>query len=249
MYLQFRIDVSCREMATTQGRSRCHILSRALTMGFRHISHDVKLAAIRLHKLNLLTLEDILQCLGFSEWTFYQILALWHKTGDVVKPKKTCLGRPWPLDYDDLQYLLILVRDNPDYFLDELLDLKINHFISVHFATIHQELEWAGVSCQKLKYISLERDEDQHAAFVIEMSQYTPRQMGFLDETSKDKRTPSRAYGRLKKGQHAQKKHVFCEVDVFPQKHCFWLMVLLQGQLLRAIWHVKCFLTGWNLMW
>ena len=127
-----------------------------------------------------------------------------------MKPKKTHLGRPRSLDHDDLQYLLILVRDNPDYFLDELLDLlKTNRFISVHFTTIHRELERAGVSHKKLKCIALERDEDRRAAFTIEMSQYTPRQMGFLDETSKDKRTPSRAYGRSKKGQRAQKKHVF----------------------------------------
>jgi transposase len=123
-------------------------------------------------------------------------LALWQETGDVVKPKKTRLGRPRSLDYDDLQYLLILVCDNPDYFLDELLDLlKTKHFISVHFTTIHRELERAGVSRKKLKRIASERDEDQHAAFTIKMSQYTPHQLGFLDETLKDKRTPSRAYG------------------------------------------------------
>ena len=199
-----------QEIGTTQARSMCCILSRTLIMGFRHISRDVKLAAIRLHELNLLSLEDILQCVGFSERTFYRILAIWRETGDVVKPKKTHLGRPRSLDHDDLQYLLILVRDNPDYFLDELLDLlKTNRFISVHFTTIHRELEWAGVSHKKLKCIALERDEDRRAAFTIEMSQYTPCQMGFLDETSKDKRTPSRAYGRSKKGQRAQKKHVF----------------------------------------
>ena len=187
-----------------------HILSHTLTMGFRHISRDVKLAAIRLHELDLLSLEDILQCVGFSERTFYQILALWRETGDVVKPKKTRLGRPRSLDYDDLQYLLILVRDNPDYFLDELLDLlEKNRFISIHYTTIHRELERAGVSRKKLKRIALERDKNRRAAYAIEMSQYTPHQLGFLDETSKDRRTPSRAYGRLKKGRRAQKKQVF----------------------------------------
>ena len=207
--LELNIDVWCGEMNSNE-LSTIDTSSRTFTMGFRHISRDVKLAAIRLYELNLLSLEDILHCVGFSERTFYQILALWRDTGDVVKPKKTRLGRPQSLDYDDLQYLLILVRDNPDYFLDELLDLlKKNCFISIHYTTIHRELEQAGVSRKKLKRIALERDENWHAAYIIEMSQYTPHQLGFLNETSKDMRTPSRAYGRSKKGRRAQKKQAF----------------------------------------
>ncbi|KAG1744563.1 uncharacterized protein EDB91DRAFT_1123055 [Suillus paluster] len=52
-------------------------------MGFRKISRDVKLAAIRLHERNLLSLRDILDCCGFSRCTWFRILKLWHETGDV----------------------------------------------------------------------------------------------------------------------------------------------------------------------
>jgi hypothetical protein len=56
-----------------------------------------------------------------------------------------------------VEYLLRLIQQNPDFFLDELLYLlKTNHFISVHYTTIHQELERAGVSHKKLKQIALE---------------------------------------------------------------------------------------------
>lgn len=179
-------------------------------MGFRHISRDVKLAAIRLHNLGLLPLENILLAVGFSESTFYRILALWNETGDVVKPQKTHLGRPRSLDYDDIKYLLILVRDNPDYFLDEFLGLlQTNRFISVHYTTIHRELERAGMSRKKLKRIAQERNEDRRAAFVIEMAQYTSDQIGFIDETSKDRRTPSRGYGRSRKGRRVSQKQEF----------------------------------------
>jgi len=41
------------------------------------------------------------------------------------------------------------------------------------------------------------------------MAMYTPEQLGFLDEVSKDKQTPSRRYGRSKKGRRAEKKQVF----------------------------------------
>ena len=61
----------------------------------------------------------------------------------------------------------------------------------------------------KLKCIAQEWNEDRQAAYIIKMPQYTPHQNGFLNETSKDKRTTSRAYGRSKCGCRAQKKQVF----------------------------------------
>jgi hypothetical protein len=114
------------------------------------------------------------------------------------------------LDYTDLQYLLQLIRENPDYFLDELLHLlKTNRFISVHYTTIHRELERAGVSAKKLTRIAQERNEERRAAYIERIAQYTPEQLGFLDEVSKDERTPSRRYGRARKGRRAQKKQPF----------------------------------------
>jgi hypothetical protein len=38
--------------------------------------HGVKLAAIQLHQLNLLSLRDILECCGFSERTWFRVLKL-----------------------------------------------------------------------------------------------------------------------------------------------------------------------------
>jgi Homeodomain-like domain len=53
---------------------------------YRNISRDVKIAAIRLHERQLLNLNNILDCCGFSERTWYRILRLWRETGDVVPP-------------------------------------------------------------------------------------------------------------------------------------------------------------------
>ena len=179
-------------------------------MGFHHISCDLKLAAIRMYETDILNLEDILRCLEFSRRTFYRIWRLWQDTGDVVKPTRSVWGKIRHLDFDDIQYLLCLIRNNPDYFLDELLEmLKTNRFISVHYATVHRELKRAGVSRKKLKRIALERDEERRAAFVERMALYTPEQLGFLDEVSKDERTPSRHYARSKKGTRAVKKQPF----------------------------------------
>jgi transposase len=177
---------------------------------YRKISRDVKIAAIRLYEQELLALDDILDCCGFSERTWYRILKLWRETGDVVPPNCSLRGRLRTLDHNDVQYLCQLVRQNPDYFLDELLYLlKTNRFISVNYITIHRELQRSGVSHKKLKRIALERNEPHRADFICRMAKHSPDEVGFLDEMSKDERVIGRRYGRSRKGTLATKKQVF----------------------------------------
>jgi hypothetical protein len=112
--------------------------------------------------------------------------------------------------FDDLQYLLCLVRHCPDWFLDELADLlRENHFISVHYTTILRELAHAGYSVKRLKRIAAERSEDKRAAYIYHVAEYTQEQLGFLDETSKDEKTPGRRRGRAKRGRRAERRQVF----------------------------------------
>ncbi|KIL00269.1 hypothetical protein PAXRUDRAFT_29911 [Paxillus rubicundulus Ve08.2h10] len=144
------------------------------------ISCDVKLAAMNLFECNLLSLEQILECVGFSGRTF------------------------WPLSFEDLNYILHLVNHHPDWFLDKFLSLLDNNrFIAVHYTTIHCELAHAGISLKKLKKIAKERDPIRRADFVRWMAQYGTDEIGFIDETSKDKRTTARRYGRAKNGMVA----------------------------------------------
>lgn len=179
-------------------------------MPFRKISRDVKLAAINLYQRGLLELRDILDCVGFSESTFWRIWKLWRTTGDVVGHGHGLAGRPRKLLADDIDYLKRLIHHRPDWFLDELLGLlETNRFISVHFTTIHNELERAGISVKKLKRIAAERDEGRRAAFIARMAQYEPEEIGFLDETSKDERTIGRRRGRARRGRRAQMRQVF----------------------------------------
>ena len=66
---------------------------------------------------------------------------------------------------------------------------------------IYQELvQRAGVSYKKHKCIAIERNEGLHAYFIARMAQYSPEELGFLDETSKDDRMPSRHFGQSRKG-------------------------------------------------
>ncbi|THH14792.1 hypothetical protein EUX98_g9562 [Antrodiella citrinella] len=176
----------------------------------RFISPDVKRAAIRLYERNLLPLEDILDCINISARTFWRILKLYRQTGDVINPRPRQRGRPRKLLSDDVQYLIRLIRHRPDWFLDELLGLLDNNrFVAVHFSTIHRELLRAGVSLKKLKRVAAERDELLRADFVRRMAVYTPEQLRFMDEVSKDERTLKRRNGRALKGRRAVMRGVF----------------------------------------
>jgi transposase len=176
------------------------------------LSCDVKLAAVRLYERQVLDLPDILACCGFSERTWYRVLKLWRTTGDVI-PESNSLSRPGKLrslDYEDIHYLDFLIQQNPDYFLNELLSLlKTNRFISVHYTTIHQTLQRLHVSHKKLQRIARERNEERRAAFIARMARYSPEELGFIDEVSRDERVIGRRYGRARKGRRPQKSQPF----------------------------------------
>lgn len=121
-------------------------------MGNRRISDDLKVAAMNLYDRRLLSVRDILDCVGFSRRTFLCVRKLWRETGWVSNVPSVTRGRPRILHLDDLQYILLLAQKRPDWFLSEFLRLlSRNRLISVHYASIHRTLERAGMSRKKLK--------------------------------------------------------------------------------------------------
>ncbi|KAJ7265184.1 hypothetical protein C8J57DRAFT_952801, partial [Mycena rebaudengoi] len=162
----------------------------------RRISRDVKIAALNLYEHGHLSVKEILACVGFSRRTFYRILNLRCTTGNVVKERTAHSGQHRILHYNDIDYLLRLVRHQPDWFLSELLSLlRHNRFISVHYTTIHRELQRAGMSTKELTVIAAERSEPCRWDFVHTVSPYPAHYLGFLDETSKNDKTPARRLG------------------------------------------------------
>jgi len=167
-----------------------------------HISHDLKIAAmIRLHECQLLDLTNILECCTFYRRTWFCILKLWHKTGDMVSKSTSLHGQVRSIDFSDVRYLQYLINQNPNYFLNELLYLlKTNHFISVHYSTICCELSRAGISCKKLQKVANERNKELRMDFIWRMAQYAPDEIGFIDEVSRDERSVGRHYGWATRG-------------------------------------------------
>jgi hypothetical protein len=182
-----------------------------LSMPFCKISFNVKIAAINLHDTGIFPVEDLCHLVGFSVCTFWRIHRLWVETSDVVTHKYGyCYGQTRILHINNVQYLIQLICRRPDWFLDKLLDLlQHNRFISVHYSTIHCKLVRCGVSHKKLKVIALERNEEHRMAFIHKMAQYEPEELGFLDETLKNNKTPSRCCGRATQNHRAEMKQVF----------------------------------------
>jgi hypothetical protein len=106
--------------------------------------------------------------------------------------------------------IFIVSYDSPDWFLDELLCLlKTNHFISVHYTTIHRAFERMGLSTKQLKVIAAECSEPCRWDFARKVAPHPAEYLGFLDETSKNDKTPARRRGRTKKGKPAYKRRKF----------------------------------------
>ncbi|PPR03276.1 hypothetical protein CVT24_012814 [Panaeolus cyanescens] len=187
-----------------------HALAFFAQMPYRKISRDIKIAAMRLYNDNIIPKHDILNYLSLSSRTFDRVHALWVATGDVVRYTNGVRGRPRLLHFSDVEYLKQLVRHRPDWFLDELQHLlQTNRFIAAHFTTVHRELVRAGFTAKDIRKVALERNEELRADYIARMAQYTPDQLGFLDEVSKDERTAFRAKGRSRKGTRAPMKGVF----------------------------------------
>jgi hypothetical protein len=63
-------------------------------MPFRKLSRDLKLAAIYMHELGILTVAQIIDCLQISHRMFYRVQEFWNTTGDVIQHTNGVCGRP-----------------------------------------------------------------------------------------------------------------------------------------------------------
>ena len=158
---------------------------------------------MNLYEWNLLFLEQILDCIGFSESTF----GIYYDSGEKQVMLSIILQVPLVIP---MHFILTMSTTSsglsiiapPGFSMSSLLES--NHFIATHFTTIHRELVHDGISLKKLRKIAKEWDKDKQAEFVQQMSQYSPKEIGFIDKTLKDERTTFRWNGHARKGMHAQ---------------------------------------------
>ena len=97
-----------------------------------------------------------------------------------------------------------------------------------------------GVSSKKIKKVATKRNEDLRADFIAQMAQYTPEQLGFLDEVLKDECTAFHKYGCSRKGKRAIMKGVFVCGQWFSAEGLLTLdgmisSTVVEGSMTRAL--------------
>ena len=167
----------------------------------RHISDDLKMAALRLKARGRDSLKDIIQIVQFSPKTFYRAQRRYRQFGTVAKAQAIGTGRPRKALHQDIQYLIRLAHHKPTLFLDEYqCRMKEYRLLSLSMTTIHRGLQRAGLSTKKVQKMAAERDPIKRADFVRRISQYPAHYLLPLDEVSKDNHTYARLWGRSEVG-------------------------------------------------
>jgi len=205
---------------------------------YRKISRDVKVAAVRLYERQLLSLDDILDSCGFSERTWYRVLKLWRHTGDVVPPNSSLRGRLCLIDHDDVHYLICLICQNPEYFLDELLYLLRTRRTDSSPSTIQQSIEnWSALESAGKSSSALQRNGTKSAMQILSAAWHDilRRSLGLLTRYRKMKGLSEGGMGGPGRGKGPKRSKSLCAAIALPQKPCLhwtgssqrrWLKVL-----------------------
>jgi transposase len=174
------------------------------TMGFRHISKDIKDVALRLivegHVPN-----DVARLLGVSMPSIRRWRRNFRRFGTVVAPCRRLRGRPRLLHPDGTHDLVLLYKEAPYLYLSEVQEwLAIAHDVGMSQATLSRYLRDAGLTLKRLRRAANERDEEERQRFREDVQAHLlASQVVCVDETSKDNRTLYRVHGRAPSGERA----------------------------------------------
>lgn len=154
------------------------------------ISPDVRLIILRM-KASGAQNSDITMWTGVSERSIQRIVQVYLTSGVWgVKERKQRLGK---VDAAVIEDLLIYVARNPDKQLPDYRQyLATIHNIDVCESTISRALHTSGYTLKTVTKAAKERNWEKRAAFLMEITQYKPNEMVFIDESSFDKRTSNR---------------------------------------------------------
>jgi transposase len=179
-------------------------------MGNRHISNDLKMAALRLSARGRDTMSEILDIVRFSRRTFYRVKERYRRFNTVAKAQAIGKGRPRKAMPGDIRYLIRLAHHKPTLFLDEYQSrLDRYRLLVLSMTTIHRELRRAGLSIKRVQKLASERDPIKRADFIRRIAQYPASYIIALDEVSKDDRTYAWLWGRSERGTHVEVSQPF----------------------------------------
>ncbi|CAB4489842.1 unnamed protein product [Rhizophagus irregularis] len=172
------------------------------------LNEHVRWTIVERH-LEGISCRKIARQLNISKSSVSRVFSRFQKYG-CVEDCSPSSGRMRILTVDDMKYLENLLKEKVDWYLWELqseIELWLGRCIS--YCTIWRAIHRLGYTHKQLSKPARERNENDRLNFIVHMSQYSPSQLVFSDESAYDRRTLSRRYGWNFKGKRARKSTFF----------------------------------------
>lgn len=172
-------------------------------MVYRRISADMKQRSLVLLEDGW-DLDEVVEVLGVSKRSIRRWAQNYKQAGR-VDPSKIQRGRHRLLNSSIMQELQELIAEAPSLYLDEIREwLAIFHNQPISMSALHYNLRDLGLTYKVLKHAAAQRDEAMRNKWIDDVAaNFTPDQMVFTDESSKDGRTLLRLHGRSIEGERA----------------------------------------------
>lgn len=135
-------------------------------------------------------IDAIVLLSGCSKCTVNNVLSTYCQYDQVTNPLIRPWGWPHILNRNDLNFIDSVLAAEPALYLDEIQE-KLLTFqdIEVSISTISRILSWLDHTHKGIAKEALEREELLRATWQIDMAQYDPQQLVFIDEAGVDDHT------------------------------------------------------------
>jgi len=113
-------------------------------------------------------------------------------------------GRHRKLSRGDVQYLLSVLEQQPDLYLDELQEELELQGIGISLPSLCRYMDRNGLTHKRLSKVARQRDHLRRAQFRDAVLQYDPTQLVSVDEAAVDSRNMNRDFGWSYSGKRAR---------------------------------------------
>lgn len=121
--------------------------------------------------LERLDTKTISRYLGIRRRSVQRIIATVHSDQKIISNKSQRRGSPRKMTDDCIQFILGLVQQRPDMYLDEIrAELLAGMGVLVSLSTIHRSLRKAGLTMKEVTKAAREQDIDRQAEYFNRIS-------------------------------------------------------------------------------
>lgn len=209
-------------------------LTSASTIPSHSVPRSIKARIPILFHLYKLPVQQICHYLGIKKSCVYEALKCKRKYGVPWNPRTRQIGRPRTFSYTHLDFLHRFLQQNPCAYLDEMQDALHKEFsLEISLVALLDTLRTLDYTNKHVSKRALERDECRRAVFryMIGKVALDPNMLMFLDEASKDERTPGRTKGWSLRGTRVYQRRCF----VRGKRYSILPAITLDGIVAREI--------------